>query len=202
MEFEGLPQRRVQHLRVDFRFHLPVDKELKAGHQGVYRLKAPNVDSMPGINGGFQVLAFAVRPDSVSVSPLDKPNRLRSNLEPSAINTTIPVGRAIVLKVSLRNRFGQPVPRSHVAISLGQVIYAQNAIVPAEAAINGHSEGETPVTQYTNRAGIAVFRVRDVQPQSEPIYFQAYISPSGRYPYGYSNILTVNFRKGSGPTQK
>ena len=76
--------------------------------------------------------------------------------------------------------------------ALGQVIYAQKALIPAEAQINGAPEGQTPVTALTDASGVATFHVRDTAVQgNNPVYFQAYVNPTAGFPHGYSEVVSI-----------
>lgn len=170
-------------------------RELRPGGTGVYHLAAPNMQSMPSIMAGFRVVGFTRQGHPASsVSPLNLPTLISTTISPDAINTPVSLGHTVVLAVVLRNRYGQRVARAGVLVSLGQIIYAQNAIIPALTSINGHPEGQTPVTAQTNANGVAHFRVVDRQAQNYPLYFQSYMSGPGHFPYGYSNIVAINFR--------
>lgn len=169
-------------------------KELKPGTVGVYRLTAPNMQSMPSITAGFRVVGFTQQEHPASsVSPLNLPTLISTTISPDAINTPVSLGNTVSLMVTLRNRYGQRVAKAGVPVALGQIVYAQNAIIPALGAINGHPEGQTPIVERTNRNGVARFRIRDVQSQPYPLYVQSYVSGPGHFPYGYSNILAINF---------
>ena len=68
----------------------------------------------------------------------------------------------------------------------------------SEAYVNKGYSGQTPVQALTNAQGIATFRItlRSHLPANDPIYFEANLVKSGSaYPYGYSPILAVRFRK-------
>lgn len=160
-----------------------------------YQLIAPNTQSMPGILSGFHVMAMTANPPAVSGSPVYLPRPYSVEITPDAINSLVPLHQGITFSAQLRNRMGQPVALAGVPVALGQVIYGQNTLIPAEAQINGAPEGATPVIATTNRHGIAVFRIQGDQYQGAPIYFEAYVDQPHHYPYGYSNIVIVNFRR-------
>lgn len=167
-----------------------------AAHQvGLYHLVAPNTQSMPGILSGFQVMAMTASPPAVSTSAVFVPRPYSVVLSPDAVNHLVALHHELTFVAQLRNRVGQPVERAGVPVAIGQVIYGQQALIPAEAQINGAPEGATPVEVRTNQQGRAVFRIVGDQYQGVPIYFEAYVSPPNSYPYGYSNIVIVNFSR-------
>ena len=156
-------------------------------------LRAPNSQSMPSIDGGFVVFAFTARPATVSTSAAVPPTQYGLALTPEAVNRPVPAGTPLTLTVQLIDRLGNPVRRAGARIVLGQVVYGQDALIPAEASINGRAEGQSPVTRRTNQLGQARFVVRGVQPQAEPVFFQGWIAPPNRPPSGFSNQLAVQF---------
>jgi uncharacterized membrane protein len=169
---------------------------LAPGQGALYTLVAPNIGSMPGLSTPFVVMATTASPGTVSVSDQYVPQPISTELEPEAVNPILAPGTSTTFEVQLRSQFGGPVDQAGVRIALGQIIYGQEALIDAQASINGEPEGKTPVIESTNSDGLAIFRVADDQPQPEPIYLQAWIV--GRYPYGYSNIVTVLWRYSGG----
>lgn len=156
-------------------------------------LRAPNADSMPPLRGGFVLEGFTAAPATVSASTVTPPTRWRLVLLPNAVNRPVSVERRLVLTVALIDRLGNRVRRAGVRLVLGQVVYAQQGLVPGLASINGQPEGQTPVTTWTNARGEAVFVVRGVQAQRDPVFFQAWIASADGPPHGYSNRLSVQF---------
>jgi hypothetical protein len=110
-------------------------------------------------------------------------------LEPGYVDQIIASDGSTTFQVYLRSPFGRLVYKAGVRVALGQIIYGQEALIDAQASINGQPEGRTPVDAYTNSQGVATFHISDPQPQDQPIYFQAWIDSS--YPYGYSDIVPV-----------
>jgi uncharacterized membrane protein len=156
-------------------------------------LHAPNAQSMPSIDGGFVIEAFTERPATLSASAVVPPTSRVLAIAPNAINHPVVVGRPIVLSVRVVDRLGNPVARAGVPIALGQVVYSQHTLVPGEASINGHPEGQTPVLQHTDKAGRATFTIRGIQQQSDPVFFQAWIAPGHGLPSGFSNQVSILF---------
>jgi hypothetical protein len=163
-----------------------------------YTLQAPSYFAMPSIATGFQVLAFSDEPPAVSRTGAYVASVWRVVLRPSTINQPVARGQTITLHAEILNRLDQPVRAANVPVYLGQVIYAQGGTVPSEATINQGYGGQTPIPALTNAQGIATFRIRLSSPTvpHAPVYFEANLVKSGSaYPYGYSPILAVRFRK-------
>ena len=104
----------------------------------------------------------------------------------------------ITVHAEIVNRLDQPVRAANVPVWLGQVIYGQSGTIPSEATINTGYGGQTPISARTNAQGVATFTVTLRSPvvPHTPVYFEANLVKSGSdYPYGYSPILAVRFRK-------
>lgn len=169
--------------------------EIMPRSKDLYTLVAPNVGSMPGVTQPFVLQAVTAQPQSISSSQLYTPERFSSYISPSYFNLSVPYGKSINLSVQLRSPYGGRVYQGGIRIALGQIIYAQTALIPAEAQINNAPQGQTPVIATTNANGVAQFRVRAFNSQGgNPIYFQAYIYPSDNFPYGYSEVVSVNWK--------
>jgi hypothetical protein len=81
-------------------------------------------------------------------------------------------------------------------VYLGQVIYAQSGTQHSQAVINGRLPGATPVRALTSRLGVATFRISSAPSGGNPVYFEANLTkPQSGYPYGYSPMLSVRFRR-------
>jgi len=170
-------------------------RTLKPRARALYTLAAPNVGSMPGITQPFTLQAVSANPDSISSTNLYTPQQFSCYISPSYFDNEVPLGRAVTLRVQLRSPFGATVTRAGVRVALGQLIYGQLALIPAEAVINGAPEGQTPVVVRTSASGVASFTVRDDSTQNgNPVYFQAYVDPVQGYPYGYSEIVSILWR--------
>ena len=155
-------------------------------------LQAPNTASMPGLTAPLTVEAFTARPASVSVSHRYLLSPVGTSIVPEAVDAPVPVGRAVRLTVQAENRYGLPVHRAGIPIVLNQTVYGQSGFFAGESSINGHPEGLSPVTMRTDASGRCTFVVVGVQPQSAPVYYQAWID-DGATPYGYSNQLSVHY---------
>ena len=167
-------------------------KTLQPGQSATYRLVAPNIGSMPGITQPLILQVVTAGPESISSTPLYTPEQLDSYISPGYVDHPVPLGRSVSLQVQLRSPYGDQIRQPGVRIALSQLIYAQSALIPAEAQINDAPEGQTPVTAETNADGIAVFRLQDSSVQGgNPVYFQAYVDPHTGFPYGYSEIVSV-----------
>jgi uncharacterized membrane protein len=167
-----------------------------APHQrAAYTIEAPSYFAMPSIDSGFQVLAFAPDPASVSRSTAYVASQWRAVLQPATVNAPVPRNRSITVHAQIVNRLDTPMRAAGVPVYLGQVIYAQHGIQYSQAVVNGNYPGHTPVRAVTNAQGVATFRVRSPVGGSNPVYFEAnLVKPDSGYPYGYSPILAVRFR--------
>ena len=166
-------------------------------HQNArYIIQAPSYFAMPPITNGFQVLAFSHTPPTVSRTGAYVASVWRVVLRPSAINQPVARGQVITVHAEIVNRLDQPVRVANVPVYLGQVIYAQGGTLFSQAFINKGYGGQTPVPALTNAQGIATFTIKSTLVPHDPIYFEANLVKSGSdYPYGYSPILAVRFRK-------
>ena len=167
-------------------------------HQSArYTIQAPSYPAMPSITNGFQVLAFSHQPASVSRTGAYVASLWRIVLRPGAINQPVVRGQSITVHAQIVNRLDQPIHAANVPVYLGQVIYAQSGTINSEGYINGGNEGETPVEASTNAQGVATFVLRSPKLiPHDPIYFEAnLVKMDSAYPYGYSPILAVRFRK-------
>jgi len=169
-------------------------RTLGPGKRAVYTLVAPNVGSMPGVTQPFVLQAVTATPPTISSSTVFTPEQFESYLSPSYVDRIVPLGKSVTLSVALRSPYGAPVHRKGIPIALGQVIYGQNTLIPGEAQIDNAAAGKSPVTATTNASGTVTFRIRDSYVQGgNPLYFQAYVDPSGGFPYGYSEIVSVQW---------
>ena len=166
-------------------------------HQkATYTIQAPSYFAMPSITNGFQVLAFSHTPPAVSRTGAYVASVWRVVLRPSTINQPVTRGQAITVHAEIVNRLDQPVRAANVPVYLGQVIYAQGGTQISQAFINKGYGGQTPVSALTNAQGVATFTIKLTLVPHDPIYFEANLVKSGSaYPYGYSPILAVRFRR-------
>jgi uncharacterized membrane protein len=169
---------------------------LGAHQEAAYTIQAPSYFAMPSISNGFQVLAFSQAPPSVSRTGAYVASVWRVVLRPSTINQPVTRGQTITVHAEIVNRLDQPVRAANVPVYLGQVIYAQGGTQISQAFINTGNGGQTPVSALTNARGIATFTIKSPLASDDPVYFEANLVKSGSdYPYGYSPILAVRFRK-------
>ncbi len=167
---------------------------LGPGREAIYTLVAPNVGSMPGVTQPFVLQAVTASPESISSSALFTPQRFDCYISPSYVDSLLPLGGSVSLTVQLRSPYGAAVHSRGVPVALAQVIYGQNDLIAGEAEINGAPEGQSPVIALTNAEGTASFRIWDSSIQGgNPLYFQAYVNPARGYPYGYSEIVSVQW---------
>jgi hypothetical protein len=161
---------------------------------GHYVLLAPNVGSMPSITSALTLEAFTAAPATFSSTRAVTPSPYSASLMPSYEDHVIRASKSVTLTVQLRSPLGADVHKAGARVALGQLIYAQAGLMFAQATINRSPEGETPVYAKTNARGQAIFHVRDHSPQQNPIDFQAWLQPSGGYPFGYSELVSVVWR--------
>lgn len=159
--------------------------------RATYRLAAPNVGAMPGITEPFQLDAVTDSPETISVTHDIVTEPYTAWIYQSDVNRVLHSGDAVPLTVELRNPFGGPVDRKGVVVALGQIIYTQTSLLPGEARIDGRPPGQSPVEARTDAHGRATFVVRDLSPQGQPIYFQAWVVARAGYPFGYSETVDV-----------
>jgi uncharacterized membrane protein len=165
-----------------------------------YTIQAPSYFAAPSINNGFQVLAFSDSPATVSRTGSYVPSLWRVVLRPSAINLPVAKGQTFTVRAEIVNRLDQPIRVANVPVYLGQVIYGQSGTQTSEATIVSGTmdgnEGQTPVTALTNAQGVAVFTINSKIVSHDPVYFEAnLVKDNSAYPYGYSPILAVRFRR-------
>jgi uncharacterized membrane protein len=169
-------------------------KTLPAGESADYRLLAPNFFAQPPITGDFQVVAFTSTPGTVSVSRPYLATSLHLSLDPDAINQRQTVGSPITVRVRLLDRLNRPVERSGVPVYMGQVTYTQQGLLLSQAIINNSQPGQTPVTGFTNKDGVATFVIEGTRASANPVYFEAnLVNGTQFFPYGYSEILPIRF---------
>ncbi len=160
-----------------------------------YILDAPNIGSMPGITTPFLLQAVTASPITISSAPRYTPQPFSAYLTPGYVDTVLHPAEHITFHVQLRSPYGAPVHKAGVRIALGQLIYGQSNLIPAQAQINGGNIGQSPVIATTNKNGIARFHVQDsAHENGNAVYFQAWVSPAKSYPFGYSDIVSVLWR--------
>lgn len=169
-------------------------KVLRPGQAATYVLVAPNVGSMPGVTQPFVLQAVTASPDTMSSSSPLTPEPYSAVISPNYVDRLVQLGRPVRLSVQLHSPYGAPVRRAGVPVALGQVIYAQNSLIAGQASINNSPEGMSPVVAVTNARGVASFTITNhtVQ-QGNPLYFQAYVDPARSFPYGYSEVVSVEW---------
>jgi len=166
---------------------------LHAHQTAAYTLIAPNIDSMPPVMSSFQVQVVTPSPGTISSSEIIIPQEMAGFLTPSHVDHPMRLGQTVHFEVQLRNHYGADIHQAGVPVALGQVIYNQDSLIDAESTINAGNIGETPVAVLTDRNGIAHFRVTDTSFQSDPLYYEAWIAKPNSYPYGYSNMVIINW---------
>ena len=166
-------------------------------HQSAtYTLAAPNFGAMPPISGGFQIMAFTAKSETVTRTPIVLPNSWHLSVVPSAVNKPVPNNHVIVFTVQILNRWNQPVRAGGIPVYFGQVIYTQRGPQTGQSVINHGFVGQTPVKGLTNNLGQARFTVKDVTPTADPIYYEAnLVNSQNFYPFGFSQMVPVRFVK-------
>jgi len=77
---------------------------------------------------------------------------------------------------------------------MGQITYTQQGLLLSQAIINRGQPGQTPVTAFTNKDGVATFVIEGTRASTNPIYFEAnLVNGTQFFPYGYSEILPIRF---------
>jgi hypothetical protein len=173
--------------------------------QASYTIAAPGYFAMPAIQDGFQVLAFAGSPASVSRTAPYLAGTWRVILQPGAVDQMVAAGQQVIVRAEVVNRFGRPVHVASVPVYLRRVIYAwrdlRYSLRDGKAFINkgvhrrwpgrGGLAGWSTVVALTNAAGVATFAVRLPAGGSVPVYFEAsLVNPACFYPYGHSPRLS------------
>lgn len=153
-------------------------------------VEAPDVASMPGLSAPVTVDAFVG--SDVAATRLTAPSPWRVTLEPEVVSP-VPRDRPLELRAQLTNALGQPQRRSGVRIALTQVSYGPRGAYPAEASINAHQVGRTPVVAVTDRSGVAVFAVRSRLGRPAPVFFQAWVVERNGSMGTQSNQVLVHF---------
>ncbi|MDP9729556.1 hypothetical protein [Alicyclobacillus tolerans] len=171
------------------------DQTILPYHTEKIVLQAPNVESMPPITGGFQVVGFTEHPYSVSPSKSYHPALWHVILTPEAIDRQITLGKKVVLIAKVVNRVNQPIKISNIPVYLGQVIYGQSGLEFAQTKINHGAIGQTPIKALTNSQGEAIFNIDSAVASKDPVYYEAnLINSKSFYPYGYSNTVSILFK--------
>ncbi|MFB5190700.1 hypothetical protein [Alicyclobacillus fastidiosus] len=170
-------------------------KTLKPKQEAIYELSAPNFGSISPVTQAFQVQAVTPKPETLSISNTVLPEQLTTHITPSYFNHGVRLGQSVHMQVQLRNHYGARVYEKGIPVSLNQIIYGESALIAGESKINNGNVGETPIVAYTDARGIASFTITDNTYQDYPIYYEAWISQSGKYPYGYSEIVSINWKK-------
>lgn len=158
------------------------------------KIEAPDVATMPDVSSPIVVDAFLG--DRVVSVRAAAPIPWHASLEPRVV-PPVPTGRTVVLRVQLTDDVGSPVKKAGVRVALTQTMYGPAGEIPAQAVINGHAEGQSPVAAVTDRSGEARFRISEPQRVEAPAYFQAWIG-SGGVLEAYSNQVLVRFAGGGG----
>jgi hypothetical protein len=169
-------------------------KVLAPHHSATYTLAPANFGAMPPVTGGFQIVSFDAQHQTVSRTAVIRPNTWHLAITPAAVDRAVPKGATIHFTLQILNQWDQAVRVSGVPVYLGQVVYAQHGPEAALSVINRGYVSETPVSAVTNNKGQAIFTVRDITPQPDPVYYEGnLVNAQDFYPYGFSPIVPVRY---------
>lgn len=164
---------------------------LPGGAAARYVLLAPNTPSMPHIDQQSVLYALTQSPPTISSERLFPAATERTQLSPQAVNHVVSDPPEVTFSVQLVDRLNAPIHRAGVAVSLGQVLYTAEGLLPGQTSVNGQPEGQSPVSSKTDANGVAQFTVRAIQQQQYEVFFQAWLGDP--FPHGYSAAVAVHF---------
>lgn len=162
---------------------------LPAGATANYLLGSPDTNSQFSVNGGITVLAFLQHPTSVSVSNRYSPQLWHVGFTPESFDALIPLGRRVVLRAQLLNRWDLPITRSGVPIRLHQSRRAHARL----ASINGRRPGRAAVS-VTNARGIARFTIVGAATSLYPDTLSVSLPSGAPYQYLASTSSSIELR--------
>ena len=169
---------------------------LKPGQTASYQLAARNIAAQLPITGYFDVVAYSEHPNTVSVSDTYVPHNMHVLITPNVENTPFAVGKTVVLHAEVLDEYDRSVGRAGIPVYLGQIIYGQGGIQNSDVIVNGSPPGTSPVMALTDRRGVATFTLVGTSAHLDPVSFQSNLrNGSNGYPYGYSEIVMVAFKK-------
>lgn len=143
--------------------------------------------------GRFQVTAFAAGPATVSTSARRQQTTTSLSLSPSVVPQALPVGQPLVVTVQARDRLGAELREAGTPVSLSQVVFAPEGVLPGTVSINGEAPGRSPVTSVTAADGSATFTVVGTAALRDPVYLQAWIAADEADPQSFSNYVSLRF---------
>ena len=142
------------------------------------------------------MLAFTEQPAAVSVSHRFLLNLWRTAFSPQAFNNSVPVGRRILLQVTVLDHFNSPVRRAGIPVYLTQARYTSTGVRRAFATINGHLR--KTVLAMTNRQGTATFYIVGTKADIVPTTLSAHLkNKQANYVYGGERVHKHQVREGS-----
>jgi hypothetical protein len=169
-------------------------KTIAPGHTAKVGLVARNYQAEPGLSDGFSVLAFTEHPAAVSVSHRFLINLWRTATSPQAFDNSVPVGRRVLLKVTVLDHFNSPVRRAGIPVYLTQARYTSTGVRRSFATINGHLR--KTVAAMTNRRGTATFYLVGTKADVVPTSLSAHLlNKQANYVYGGSGYLNIRFER-------
>jgi uncharacterized membrane protein len=182
----------------DFWHILRGPKALKPHATAQYVLSAPNPAAMFGSSTPFALTAVTSSPETFSSTGRISAEPWATDLEPAYFNNILDPGQSITFTVQLRTATGFSVHKAGVPVTLLQSIYKPWGDVKPMATINGGPVGAKSGRTFTNSRGQAIFRVKNLYTEGQPIYFQAEITPVGHPLYAHSNIVSVTWGRRAG----
>jgi hypothetical protein len=168
---------------------------LGPGQVGQYVVQAPNYQAQQPGGGGFRMIALTTSPAAMSVSAPYLPVVWHLSIQPSQVNTPIPLSVPITFSVSVVDGRGLPVHRAGIRVTLRQSsYYSVGQRGHNYARVNDAPLGSRVAYARTDGRGVARFVVVGVTSSLEPIYFQAFLtSQAFNTQYGPSETVAVVF---------
>jgi uncharacterized membrane protein len=165
---------------------------LPAGDTATYVIQAPNAAAEQRGATTFQVAATNVSPPSLSVSRTVTPLTLDLNMSPAAINRPIASGGTLTFATQLVDRYGSPVERAGVPISISVRAPLSRALGTGSVFINGSHAPNGRWLAVTDAEGMVKFSVTMVATRLTPFTISAHLySAAYEVAYGFTVPVTV-----------
>jgi hypothetical protein len=153
-------------------------RTLGPGRSAAYALSSPNTPSELTLNQGITVLAMLRNPASVSVSKPFAPKTWHGGFDPESIDSLLPIGKTVNLRVQLLDSWDRPIRRADVPVKVSQSLRGVSAV----AELNGGPAG-TAATAKTNARGVADFQIVGVTTSAFPLTLSAKLPDGGVFGY-------------------
>ena len=111
-----------------------------------YVLLAPNTASMPTVQQDSVLFALTDKPATISSARLFAAVAESTQISPQAVDRIVRDPPVVQFDVAIVDRLNNPVRRSGIKVSLGQVLYTSEGLFPGLTSINGKPQGQSPVT--------------------------------------------------------